>query len=84
MSKQHDIMRKGGYIPATEACELVGYAHVSSIHRLVDDGKVEGTPERPRYVKLDSLAKFFSDNPPIHARILAEMAKSEQQPSPQA
>lgn len=59
MYARNATMLKAGYAPAADVARALSKA-LSSIHRLVADGHVEGTRDgRALYVKMDSAAAYF-------------------------
>lgn len=67
------IMVRNGYGPAVEVARALSLA-LSTIHRMVDDGRVEGTRMgRALYVKLSSLEAFYDaeGNEPFRLAVAA-------------
>lgn len=70
MTNHQELMWNNGYVSAAEAAEATG-RNLSTIHRWVQGGKVEGARSARRlFVSVDSLAKLFESNSIIRDRVL--------------
>lgn len=77
MFSKNPKMLAGGYAPASGVARALSLA-LSTIHRMVEDGRVDGTRiGRALYLKLDSLETYFEgENNTVMKDAIVELRKS--------
>lgn len=57
---QEELMRRDGFVPAHDAREACSVKHLGTIHRMIEDARIEGVRVgRFWFVKLSSLRDYY-------------------------